>query len=114
VCVCVCVCLSGDAFLHCCTYFCMTLGNSWGYPLVINAPGNNLCIGCVTVATGNIGTFEHEMLANACACCIADCRMLPWFWAARCGIRPMKYQEEEYYMSVLQLPPLYVVYSYRF
>ena len=36
--LCVCVCLSGDAFLHCCSYFYsyVTLRNVWGYHLVVH------------------------------------------------------------------------------
>jgi len=31
----VCLCLSCDALLHYCTYFSVTLGNVWGYSLVV-------------------------------------------------------------------------------
>ena len=69
--VCFCVCLSSYAFFHYCTYsyFNVTLGNGWRYPLVVHIEiifksVHRLCCYC------NIQKHELKMLASSRTCCI--------------------------------------------
>ena len=70
VCLSVFVCLSGNAFLHCCTYFRVTLGECLGAILFVRLElifklVHGLC------CCGSICILECEMLASACTSCIA-------------------------------------------